>query len=377
MKNNIIYMILFASSLCGIVACKQKAEHTQKTDENIISLTDAQMNNVNFTLVSLAKKEISTPIKLYGKIEVPPQNLVSVSFPLGGYLYQTQLLAGMHVSKGEVIAMMEDQQFVQLQQDYLIAKSKLQLTTLEYQRQKELNQSQASSDKMMQQAYANMQQEQALLKGLSEKLSLIHINPNDITEQSLTKRIAIYSPIDGFVSKVNVNVGKYVSPTDVLFELINPTDIHLNLTVYEKDINQLFIGQQVTCYSNINPAKRYHATIILISKNIDNTGKSEVHCHFEKYDKSLLPGMYMNAELDFSTTLSNALPDEAVTQFESQYFVFAQVAKQQYRMIPVQIGKTHEGFTEILNASDVADQAIVSEGSYVLLMKAKNMEEDE
>jgi hypothetical protein len=36
------------------------------------------------------------------------------------------------------------------------------------------------------------------------------------------------------VSKVNVNIGKYVNPSDVLFELINPDDIHLNLKVYEK-----------------------------------------------------------------------------------------------------------------------------------------------
>jgi cobalt-zinc-cadmium efflux system membrane fusion protein len=58
-----------------------------------------------------------------GKIDVPPQNMVSISVPLGGYLKSTKLLEGMHISKGEVIAIMEDQQYIQLQQDYLTAKA--------------------------------------------------------------------------------------------------------------------------------------------------------------------------------------------------------------------------------------------------------------
>jgi cobalt-zinc-cadmium efflux system membrane fusion protein len=34
--------------------------------------------------------------------------------------------------------------------------------------------------------------------------------------------------------KVNVNIGKYVTPSDILFEIVNPSDIHLALTVFEK-----------------------------------------------------------------------------------------------------------------------------------------------
>jgi len=65
----------------------------------------------------------------------------------------------------------------------------------------------------------------------------------------------VYSPINGFVSTVNVNIGKYVTASDVLFELVNPTDIHLALTVYEKDLNRLFIGQKLAAYSNNQPEK--------------------------------------------------------------------------------------------------------------------------
>jgi cobalt-zinc-cadmium efflux system membrane fusion protein len=88
---------------------------------------------------------------------------------------------------------------------------------------------------------------------LEEKLRLIHINPNSLHENNISKSIRIYSPIDGFVSKVNVNIGKYVTPSDVLFELVNPADIHLNLKIFEKDLNKIFIGQNVVSYTNNNP----------------------------------------------------------------------------------------------------------------------------
>jgi cobalt-zinc-cadmium efflux system membrane fusion protein len=77
------------------------------------------------------------------------------------------------------------------------------------------------------------------MNSLSQQLRLININPESLKSGSITKSVPVYSSINGFVSKVNVNIGKYVNPSDVLFELINPDDIHLNLKVYEKDLQNL------------------------------------------------------------------------------------------------------------------------------------------
>lgn len=40
-----------------------------------------------------------------------------------------------------------------------------------------------------------------------------------------------------------------------MFELVNPSNIHLVLTVFEKDINKLSIGQNLYAYSNNNTDK--------------------------------------------------------------------------------------------------------------------------
>ncbi len=362
-----------------VSGCKEKEVVTEKEQilkENQVALTDAQMKNADIETISISEKSISTLLKINGKIDVPPQNLVSVSVPLGGYLRSTKLLPGMYVDKDEVIAVMEDQQYIQLQQDYLVSKAKLVYAEKESARQNDLNQSQASSNKVTQLAQAEVSSLRAITNGLAKKLRLININPNTISASKISQKINILATINGYVSKVNVNIGKYISPSEVMFELINPTDIHLNIKVYEKDIAKLKIGQKIIAYTNAEPENKHECEIILISKNISSDGTAEIHCHFEDYNKTLLPGMYMNAEVEIKSLNSNALPDESIVNFEGKDYVYIEIAKQKYQMQEVQLGDKENNFVQILNAENLKNKKIVSKGAYTLLMKMKNTEEE-
>src|SRR5687768_17158351 len=196
-------LIIFLVTIL-LFSCRGKTNTTENivtpTTESTVTLTDVQYKNAEIQTTALQEKNISTVLKLNGTIDVAPQNIVSVSVPLGGYLRSTKLLPGMHVRKGEIIAVLEDQQYIQLQQDYLLAKSKLHFAELEYDRQKELNQSQASSDKVTQQAQAEVNLQNITMKALAEKLRLINKNPNTISANNISKSVYIYSSITGFVS---------------------------------------------------------------------------------------------------------------------------------------------------------------------------------
>jgi membrane fusion protein, heavy metal efflux system len=368
--------------LCALlVACDTKKSEAPKqdfiaaTNSNEVQLTIAQAKNAGIATTTLQNNEIAQVLKVNGKIDVPPQNLVSISVPMGGYLKNTKLLPGMHINRGEVIATIEDQQYIQMQQDYLSTKSKLYFAELDYKRQKELNASQASSDKMLQHAEAELRANQILLAAIKEKLQLVNINPSNVSTSNITKSISIFSPINGYVTKVNVNIGKYINPSEVMFELVNPTDIHLNLSVYEKDINNLAIGKKVSAYTNGNPNQKHECAIILISKEIGADGTAEVHCHFETYDKTLLPGMYMNAEVLINKSNANTLPEEAIVSFEAKDYVFVDLGNNRFLMQEVQTGNEENGFVEIKNIDRIKDKTIVTKGAYALLMKMKNTEE--
>lgn len=369
--SNIV--LLLAS--CGSGKTEEKKSAAQ-TNENIVSLNDAQLKNAGIQTGKVEQQSISSVLKVNGKIDVPPQNMVSISVPLGGYLKTTKLLPGMHISKGEVIAVMEDQQYIQLQQDYLTAKAQFSFNESEYNRQKELNQSKATSDKVYEQTRATYQTQNILIKSLEEKLKLIGVSPANINANNISRSINIYSPINGFVSAVNVNIGKYVNPSDVLFELVNPTDIHLALTVFEKDIDKLYIGQKLMAYTNTQPDKKYPCEIILISKNLSDENSAQVHCHFEQYDKTLLPGMFMNAEIEVKSNNVNALPDDAIIRFENKQYIFITKGKNQFEMLEVKTGNSENGFTEVSIDEKLAKETFVLKGAYNLLMKMKNTSEE-
>jgi len=376
--KSIIYLSVIIILLS---ACGEKKPATDNTDKaentNIVTLTDAQLKNALILTGKIEQREISSVLKLNGKIDVPPQNMVSISVPLGGYLKSTKLLPGMHVNKGEAIAMIEDQQYIQLQQDYLTAKARIGYLENEYNRQKDLNQSKASSDKIFQQAEAEYRSQQVLISSLAEKLQLIGINVRTISASKISRSVNIYSPITGFVSKVNVNIGKYVSPTEVLFELVNPTDIHLALKVYEKDLDKLYIGQKLVAYTNNQPAKKHEAEILLIGRDLSADRNADVHCHFETYDKTLVPGTYMNAEVQVKNTKAYAIANEAIVQFEGKQYIYKVIGNRQFEMTEVNIGESENGFTEILLPTKVmtANAVFVTKGAYSLLMMMKNKAE--
>ena len=363
-----------------IVSCTSKNETSVGSDslslENSVTLTAEQFKNAGITIGKIEQKSISSILKVNGRIDVPPQNMISVSVPMGGYLRYTKLLPGMHVNKGEVIAVMEDQQYIQLQQDFLLAKARLNFAANEYQRQKELNQSKATSDKVFQQTESVYTTEKINVKSLSERLKLIGINPDQLDENSISKSINIYSPISGYVSHVNVNIGKYTQPSEVLFELINPEDIHLAITLFEKDLSKIAIGQKVFAYTNSLPDKKYECEIILIGQNLSADRSTEVHSHFEKYDRSLVPGMYMNAEIELKNNSVYALPDEAIVRFENKQYIFISKNQSSYSLMEVKPGDSENGFTEIVEGETLADKNIVIRGAYSLLMSLKNKAEE-
>ncbi len=374
-KYTLIILTCMLFNACSINQPSEEPTSVVKENTNLVELSDAQLKNANIMVGKIASKNMASILKVNGIIDVPPQNMISISVPLGGFLKYTKLLPGMHLLKGESIATMEDQQYIQLQQEYLTTVSNLKFAELEYNRQKELNLSKAASNRALEQAEASFQSLKINAKSLSEKLKLIGINPENLSEKTISRSIDIRSPIDGYVSHVNVNIGKYLNPSDVLFELVNPTDIHLGLTIYEKDLDKIFIGQKLQAFTNHKPDLKYPCEIILIGKDLSEERSVEVHCHFEKYDKTLIPGMFMNAELEINSNNAKVLPDEAIVRFENVNYAFIATSKNTFKMVEVKLGSSEKGLTEVTMDDSFNNKNFVLNGAYNLLMQLKNKEE--
>ncbi len=172
------------------------------------------------------QRNVSGVIKANGMLDIPPQNLVTISAPLGGFIKSTELLQGMRVRKGQIVAILEHPDYIQLQEDYFVNKSQLDFLLIEYQRQQELAKENVNALKTLQQSRSNYFGTKAKVEGLQAKLKLINIDATELEKGKIKSTINLYSPIAGFVTQVNVNIGMYVNPTDVMFRIIDTEHLH-------------------------------------------------------------------------------------------------------------------------------------------------------
>lgn len=341
-----------------------------------VSLTDLQIKNSGVETSTLNNLDIAHKILLTGQVDVPPQGMASVSAPSGGYVRVSRFMPGNYVSKGQTLATLENPELVQLQQDYLLAKSNLQYAQQDYSRQKDLNENKASSDKVTQKAFNESQNQNIMMKGMAQKLSAMGINPGSLNANNIRRSFAVTSPISGYISTVNVNIGQYVSPMDKMFDIVNTGDLHLALKVFEKDLGKIKVGQKVFAYTNQNPKKKYEARVFIIGKDFSADRSVLVHCHFVDNSLVLLPGTFMNAEMEADSEEGIVIPDEAIVTWEEKQYIFEEVKPKTYKMFPVEIGNAENGFTELLNFKEEnRSKKFVTEGAYQLLMALKNVEE--
>nr|WP_322626353.1 efflux RND transporter periplasmic adaptor subunit [uncultured Flavobacterium sp.] len=370
--------IIVTAAILALVSCGKKeetgtkAETTQTASPGVVTLTPEQAKNAGIVVGSPEEKELSGTVQLHGEVTVPPQSLVNVTFPLGGYIKKTNVLPGMHVQKGQVLAVIEDMQYIQLQQDYLTAKELFNVAEMEYTRQKELNAKKASSDKLFEQISAERETQRIATASLKQKLELLGVNVGRLTSANISKSISILSPVSGLVSKVNVNVGKYVGATEMLFELTDMSDVVLTFNAFEKDVKYLKTGQQLDVYSNDNPEKKYTAKIQFINHSLNADRAAVVTAKLDRYDTAFIPGLFVNANIHIKNKKQLALPEEAIVDWQGKSYVFEDKGNGNYVMVAVKTDIVQDGFKQFESDTITSASKVVVKNAYSLLMKAMN-----
>jgi cobalt-zinc-cadmium efflux system membrane fusion protein len=388
-----------AMLLAMMMACNDKpAMETEAVqpahhEDGTVAFTDAQYKTTGITLAGIEQRQMSGTLKVNGLLDVPPQNQVSISVPFGGILKNTELLQGMWVNKGQVIARMEHPDYIQMQQDYLDAASQLVFAEKEYRRQEELNRENVSAVKTYEKTTAEYNSLKYRVEGLKQKLSLLNLDAQKISNTGIVNSIPLVSPIGGYVTEVNANIGKFVQPNEVIFEIVDTRHLHVELMVFEKDVPVIKEGQKVR-YTLANGSIEREADVHLIGREISAERTIRVHCHMKSEDKNLLPGMYLKAIIETGTVATSVLPSDAIVDSEGKSYIFIQLPAEEahgevekentghehtiaFRAVPVTTGASDNGYTEITlpQAFDAASKNIVVKGAYDLLSKMNNSEE--
>lgn len=361
---------LFTLVMLSLSACnsdKDSNEPIQLEDtvnSRVVTITPSQFSSSQMELGKLSKQEFHQRVSTNGMFDVPPENKASVSAYFGGYVKELDLLPGQQVKKGQVLLTLENPEYVQLQEEFLVAKAQLGYLKSDYERQKELVKDNVTSQKNFLKAESQYRVTSASYESLKKKLGLMNINANNITENSIRSTISLTAPISGYITSVNAEKGMFLNPADVAATITDPEHLHLELNIFETDFPQVEIGQQIQFRLQKEGSNYYQAKVYLISKSIDAQKRTaNVHGHLINDDEVRLfaPGMYVEAEIFTTTDTLPALPQEAIVNIEDLHYVLVKTAEDTQGMKfdrkEVQIGKTANGFTEIKNAGDFKEDA--------------------
>ncbi len=357
--KNVIYSLIIVQVIL-LSSCGEKkntetlATETENSDRGI-TITKEQFNNSRMALGSLEEKSFPVTIQTNGMIDVPPENRAVVSATMGGYIKQTPLLIGDVVKKGQMLVTIENPEFITLQQDYMEVNQLLTYLQSEYDRQKTLREENITSQKSFLKAESAFKTANARYTGLKKQLTMLNISPSEVENGNISSVATIFAPISGSITKINVTRGTYVSPALPILEIIDNDHIHLELSVFEKDIMKIKKGQPIQFTIPEASDQVFEAEVYLIGTSIGENRTIKLHGHLhEDTENSFLTGMFVNANIVTENAIAEAIPSEAIVEQEGKFYVLRTTATMdtEYTFEPLEIqpGNTGDDFTEIKNA---------------------------
>jgi cobalt-zinc-cadmium efflux system membrane fusion protein len=409
MKNIIINkssLFILSISLFLSVSCGKKEaaeEHDEEKSETEVALTEVQAKTIGIETGTIEMKNLNTIIKANGYTAVPPQNRADVSTLIGGVVKDIFVLEGTFVTKGKTLATIQNLEVSEMQEEYQSAIANIEYLEQEFKRQKTLTDENVNPRKAFQEVKSKLASERAKAQAAKNKLQALNVSPN-----GSTSLVPIVAPISGYVGKISITKGAFAETGVTLFEVVDNTQMHLDLNVFEKDLGKISIGQEVDFVLTNQSNKSIKGKIFGINKSFSNESKTvAVHAKITSSTKDLISGMYVAANINISNQTVSALPKDAVVRNGDKYFIYIQEEGHQeapkketkehkhtegethkegenqqkeihFRAVEVAIGTTDMGYTEVKIIEDIpSDAKIVIKGAYYLLSQSKGGGEHE
>lgn len=349
---SLVFLTLAMLSLSCNRSGKSAAGSGSEPDDGLIHVSREQFESNGMQLGQPEPKAFPEILQVSGTIDVPPENRAAVSAVRGGFVRDFTLLIGDHVRQGQRIVTLENPEFLQLQQQYLETREQLPFLTSEYERQKTLFAERISSEKLFLQAESQYRTALARVNSLGRQLELLNISPDKVEAGRLSSLSPVFSPIEGNVTQVNVRKGAYVSPATEIVEIVNSEHQHLELTVYEKDVHRVRVGQDIRFSLPELSDTLYTARVYLIGTALDENRTVKVHAHLKDEEEAhFLVGMFVRAQIELDGTTRQeylALPETAVVSSGgASYILILEESSEQgyaFRQVEVEIGPAARGF---------------------------------
>ncbi len=356
-------IVTLVLSLVLFVNCKEqgRTEVSEAPDpltemaEDRIRIDANQFRSGEMALGSLDTIRIRNEVNTQGYIDVPPENRAVVSAPMPGFVKYAPLIVGDKVKKGQRVVILENPDFVSLQQDFLEATAQQEYLKSEYERQKTLFAEKVTSRKNFMKAESDYRKNDAKVSSLKAQLGLLKVNTDLLLKEGIRPTLDLTAPINGSVTEVGVSLGMYTPPNQALLEIINMEHLHLELGIFEQDAVKVKVGQPIRFYLPESPGQVFNGEVFKVGKLIEKESRTlRVHGHIPaNLTENFAIGMYIQAVIEVAEQEVLALPDEAIIREGEDTFALVLIDQTQdafnFKKIPVDPGISRDGYSQIVS----------------------------
>lgn len=350
--------------------------HHEAESSTITTLTNEQIKEVGISFGKIEDRDLTATLKANGTLRVPNNYKANATSLYGGVIKTLKVQLGDYVQKGQVIATIENPQFIQLQDEYLMIDSRIKLAEQESQRQRILNEGGAGALKNLQSATTELSTLRTRKASLQKQIQLMGINPNHIKASNMRTGLAVLSPISGTVSNEFAKIGTYVDVSSPVLEIVNNSSLHLDLQIFEKDLPHVKVGQTVNFTITNNPNTIYAAKVFNIGSSFEDESKTiAIHCTVIGNKNGLIDGMNITGMISIDNVLTPTVKDEAIVEADGKYYIFIikDKAKNEFEKVEVIKNNSNLGYTAITASKELPKSIeIVTKGAFFINAKLEN-----
>lgn len=370
MKTKFIIAIIFSVVL---TSCKNQTEQTADEDSGFIEISQAQFESENMVIGEPEFYPFADKVYFTGTIIPSVGGRAQISLPLPGIIEKIRCKPTQMISKGTALFEISGNWFIDLQRDFSESSAILSKLKSDYLRAKELYDENIGTQKDFSAAESNYYAENARYKGLKTKLESMNLDVAMIEKGEFYSTYTIKSPISGYVSNIHVSAGQYIDPQQSIAEIIDNNSLQLKLSVFEKDIHKIKMGQNVTFYLNGNKAEHYIGTINALGKAIMPDTKSiECYAKIENIKNvNLVSNQFVEGEIYTAVDSVLSVPESAIIGLENVSYVLMYEKTDDsiyyFKQTIVNTGRKTDKYIEL--TTDLPSDKLLVNGTYNIMIE--------
>ena len=338
-------------------------------EEDVVRLDSQTRHEFGIVIAEATAGNIAEYTRLSGEVVIDPDRLVHVVPRISGVAQQVQKKLGDTVKAGDVLAVLESRELAEIKSSYLVARERVRLAVTTFTREEKLWQATISSERDYLAAKQNLAEPRIEMQATEQKLHALgfsneYLKVLTFDENEYFTGYEIRAPFNGTVIEKHITLGEVLKDDAEAFVIADLNSVWVNLTVYQKDLSAVQLGQTVEITAVDHPT--VSALISYISPVINEETRTAVaRLILDNTAGQWRPGSFVAGLVAVDARAVELLvPRSALQTVNGQTVVFVETTEG-FELQGVVVGRSNEVYAEIINGL-TPGQRYVARGSFTL-----------